>query len=112
MMLMQRQPRVNDPEHLAFVRRLPCIICKNNIESQAAHIRYGEPDIGKRHSGMGEKPDDRWAVPLCQKDHDHQHSLNERHYWELAGKDPLAIAAALYEVSGDFEAGERIALAA
>jgi hypothetical protein len=46
---------------------------------------------------MAEKPDDKWALPLCRRDHEDQHRTNELGWW--AGKgivDPFAVAVALY----------------
>jgi hypothetical protein len=53
--------------------------------------------MGKRHSGIAEKPDDIWTVPLCGKHHrlQHEYQGGEREWWRHLGKDPLRIAAAL-----------------
>lgn len=98
--LRQRDPRVQCPAFLAFVRRCPCCACPAPAPSQAAHIRMGNPAIGKRNAGIGEKPSDRWAVPLCADCHldapDAQHKVGERKFWERVGVDPFALAAQLY----------------
>lgn len=104
----QRQPRIQDKPHLRFVAELPCLVCKNNIESDAAHIRYADLSIGKRAVGVGEKPDDKWTVPLCRADHTKQHSMNEKEFWEAVRIDPLFIAQQLYAVSGNHEEGCKI----
>jgi hypothetical protein len=56
--------------------------------------------MGKRATGLGERPDDRWAVPLCRECHldgqDSQHRVGEAAFWARAGLDPHAIAAGLY----------------
>lgn len=103
---MQKQPRIHDEKHLRFIRGLPCICCLNDIESQAAHIRYSDAAAGKVNAGVGAKPDDKWTLPLCQACHTAQHNMgDERAFWALAGIDPLALAAKLYAVSDEHELG-------
>jgi hypothetical protein len=108
--LRQRRPRRRDPDHLAFLRRLPCAVrgCTAG-PIHAAHIRSGCLDRGKRQTGAGEKPDDRWAVPLCEEHHLRgQHAENELAWWAKQGRDPFRLAEALHEVSGDVAAGRFI----
>jgi hypothetical protein len=96
MTLMQRQPRVEEPAYLAYVRTLPCLICRR-LGSDPAHLRAAAPQYGKRQCGMGEKPDDCWALPLCRTHHDDQHRINEMRWWARHGfHDPHAVAIALY----------------
>ena len=106
--MRQRQPRKTDPGHLAFVRSLPCVVCGNNIETQAAHIRFGDPGAGKRYVGKGEKPDDTWTLPLCGVHHEEQHKIGEDQFWQKYAIDPLKVAAFLSISTGDFDAGEMI----
>ena len=103
-----RRPRVKNDKHLDFVRSLPCCICGNNIESEAAHIRMGCLELGKRTTGKQEKPSDCWTIPLCGEHHREQHHQNEGKFWKGYGIDPFVIAMALYASSGDFPAGETI----
>lgn len=109
--MRQRQPRVVDPEHLAFVRALPCCVCGNDIETEAAHIRFADPRAYKRPVGKGERPDDTWAIPLCGKCHREQHRMSEPRFWASAGIDPVFVALALTRVSGDTQAGCEIVAA-
>jgi hypothetical protein len=96
MTLMQRQPRVEDPAYLAYVRTLPCLICGRG-PSDPAHIRAAAPHYGKRYTGKGEKPDDKWVLPLCRRHHDAQHRESELGWWAGMGLvDPFAVAVALY----------------
>jgi hypothetical protein len=108
--MRQRQPRTHDPGHLAFVRALPCVVCGNNIETEAAHIRFGDISAAKRFVGKGEKPDDKWTLPLCGTHHAEQHKIGEDEFWRKYGIDPLKVAAFLAINSGDFESGEMIVL--
>jgi hypothetical protein len=100
-MLRQREPRVVDKAFLAFVRTKPCCSCGQFPPAvQAAHIRMACPELDKRAVGLGEKPDDRWAVPLCVAEHldnpNAQHKGSERAFWKRVGVDPFAVAMALY----------------
>lgn len=106
--MRQRRPRKHDEAHLDFVRALPCLICGNNIETQAAHVKYSDARADKREVGKSEKPDDAFTVPLCGGCHRQQHDGPERGFWILAGIDPIFVALALYRISGDHEAGEQI----
>ncbi len=102
-----RQPRVKDEEYLRFIRRLSCMICLHETV-EAAHIRYADAERGKRDPGMGAKPDDKWALPLCAEHHrlgrDAQHMRNERKWWKYwLGRDPLDLCELLYDCYPDEE---------
>lgn len=105
--MRQRRPREKNNAHLAFIRTLPCIVT-GMVPVEAAHIRFGEPSLGKRPVGLGERPDDKWTLPLCADQHRRQHSMNERDYWNEVGIDPLRYALKLWEASGDYEVGVKI----
>ncbi len=107
MTLRQRQPRQRDEKHLAFIRQLPCLVT-GRTPVEAAHVRYADVTRGKPHTGKGEKPDDRYAVPLHWETHREQHSMSERRFWEQRGIDPVKTALLLFGVSGDVEEGEKV----
>lgn len=96
MTLRQRQPRVEDPAFLAYLRRQRCCACGAPPRVQAAHLRMGSLAHDKRPTGTGEKPSDCWATPLCQECHldgpQAQHRLGERRFWTLVGLDPFELA--------------------
>lgn len=94
--------------HLKFIRGLPCLICQDNTSTEACHVRMADGRIGKPNSGLGKKPPDWFTVPLCSRHHRDQHSMGERLWWTAKGLDPILIALALYAVSGNQEAGERV----
>jgi len=97
MALRQRQPREEDQAYLAYVRTLPCTVCRRHGPSDPAHLRTGARPYNKPPTGMGEKPSDCWVLPLCRACHDDQHRNNELAWWARKGfPDPFAIAAALY----------------
>ena len=103
----QRIPRKHDRGFLRFLRQRACVACgfagSFLIPIDPAHIRAASAEHGKRYVGMGERPDDRFATPLCRTCHDAQHAFgSELEWWKLAGLDPFAIAAKLYaEYGGD-----------
>lgn len=97
MTLRQRQPRVEDAAHLAYVRTLACLVCHRPGPSDPAHLRSAAPQYGKPPTGLGEKPSDRWTLPLCRTHHDEQHKGAELSFWLRHGiPDPFAVAMALY----------------
>lgn len=107
-----KQPRVHNAKHLDFIRSLPCIVTGNDVNVEAAHIRFSDLRIAKRKVGIGEKPDDIWVLPLCGEQHRRQHTMNERVYWQRVGIDPILYALALFAVSGDHERGCQIVASA
>lgn len=109
---MIREPRTHREKHLVFIRQLPCVVCHNNTETEAAHVRMPCLKAGKRNVGKGEKPDDIWVIPLCGKDHRRQHDIGEREFWLTVGIDPIFTALALWASTGNHERGEQIALSA
>ena len=88
-------------QHLAFVRQLPCVACGKAAPSDAAHVRTGTD------GGVGRKPGDRYAVPLCMTCHAKQHRVGELTFWSALRIDPLNVALRLWTVSANVEAGER-----
>lgn len=111
-----RGGRREERDHLAFIRKLPCVVCGTRRMVEAAHVRFSDAAYGKGMTPMGAKPDDRFCTPLCADDHrtgpDAQHAHDERAWWDRKGIDPLAVAAALFSCSGDEEAAELIIQAA
>jgi hypothetical protein len=104
----QRQPRIRDEAHLARIRRLPCMMCGQAAE--AAHVRLSCAEVGKINPGVGQKPDDRWAAPLCHKHHMQQHDMgDEEGFWiEVVGINVIALCLDLYGARDDEEEMLRI----
>jgi hypothetical protein len=102
--LSPRRPRQRSNDHLKFIRSLPCAICGSRNHVQAAHIRMPNLVYGKRQTGAGEKPSDKFATPLCADHHAEQHTGGEAEFWKRHGLDPFFIACALYANSGDEDA--------
>lgn len=108
----QRRPRRRAPQHLAWIRTLPCVICETRGNCHAAHLRAAAPQYGKRATGLSEKPDDCWALPLCPDHHlfgdEAQHKGNELAFWRRFKRDPFVLSLALWRATGDDEAAEAI----
>lgn len=105
----QRQPRRKDGAYLLFLKLLSCPICgKKPVDP--AHLRAGNRLLGKRAVGVGEKPDDAWANPLCRKHHDEQHATNELEFWRSHAINPFQFALALHAAyeADDLERAESI----
>lgn len=99
--------RIEDPAHLAFIRKLPSVI-SGQYGCEACHIRTGSALHKKKWTGGAQKPDDAWTLPMTPAEHKAQHSENEMAFYRRHGINPFDLAARLYEVSGDIEAGIRI----
>lgn len=103
----KKKPRDKAATHLAWVATLPSLV-PGTGRVDPAHVRYSDPRYAKPAVGMGEKPDDKWVVPLARSEHDRQHSMNEQAYWQSVGIDPLHVALMLWAHSGDDEAGAEV----
>lgn len=102
---MQRRPRLLDPGYLKFLRGKSCCACGRGAPSEAAHIRMTALAIDKPITGMGRKPDDKYAVPLCAWCHrespESQHNVgDETTFWAWFEVCPLELAARLYDEYG------------
>lgn len=89
---VREEPQVRCPGHLKWVRGHECASvtpnCSGRIE--AAHVRIGTD------GGMGVKPGDNWAIPLCEFHHRCQHAQGEQTFWAQQRTDPLKIAQDLW----------------
>lgn len=103
----KKDKRIEDQAHLAFIRKLPSVV-SGQWPTEACHIRAGSPVHRKKRTGMGQKPDDCWTLPLTQAEHREQHSENEMAFWRKYGIDPFELALRLYDVSGNADLGTQI----
>lgn len=69
-----RFKRGRDPEYLAWIRTLPCVICGNFAE--ADHVRT-----------RGAGGTDRQAVPLCHTHHMERHTIGIKTFQAKYGVD-------------------------
>jgi hypothetical protein len=102
-LLIPKETRIRDRDHLAFVARQPCLVCGRR-PAQAHHLKFAQP------RAMSLKVSDEYTVPLCNGHHDALHrSGDERAWWARHGIiDPLKFAARLWAASrnGDRESFE------
>lgn len=100
--MTSRQPRLFDEGYLAWLRQQPCVCgCGSPPPSDAAHLRAGSVLHDKPITGMGRKPDDRWALPLKHEHHMAQHAFGDEVLWFAAhGIDPFKLATRLYKQYG------------
>jgi hypothetical protein len=96
--MRQRQPRKKDPRYLAWLRTMPCLLCGDNVSVEACHVRKADLARDKRQTGAGEKPDDRWALPMCGTHHRYSHHMGEPAFWILVGVDPINVCIVLYDL--------------
>lgn len=94
-----REPsKVRSPGHLQWLRGHICAVntlaCNGRIE--AHHVRE---TIDGEAGGIGLKPDDSCAVPLCQFHHQSLHIGGTKTFQELHKIDLAAIAAAMWKRS-------------
>ena len=95
MKIRQKEPRVRNEAHLRFIRSLPCCIC-GGIDTEAAHLRVGSINHGKRETGGGERPSDIWCLPLCNRHHREQHDTgSELKFWAKHNINPFLLAISL-----------------
>lgn len=95
-MANRKDVRERNNGFLAFVRRHPCCACGGS-PVDAAHTRFSNPKVGRVNPGMGRKPSDQFATPLCRADHTAQHMRgNEAAWWAEQGLDPDEISTRLF----------------
>ncbi len=110
--IKNRSPRIHDEKHLAFIRRLACLSCGVEPCGEAAHLRAASDKHGKPNAGVGAKPDDKWALPLCHRCHvegpQAQHRVGERPFWQKLHINPFMVCEELFEATGNFEAASNV----
>lgn len=72
----KRETRWRNQAHMNFVRSFACAVpgCVG-VPIEAAHVRIGSG------AGLGQKPGDWRATPLCKHHHTQQHTIGERTFW-------------------------------
>ena len=92
---------IKQPKHLAFIRTLPSVI-SGQMGCEACHIRMGDPRWRKPTTGMGQKADDAFCLPMTPDEHRTHHGMSERAFWLDAGvDDPVGLALQLYQITGE-----------
>jgi hypothetical protein len=98
--LRQRQPPVRDAGYLKWLRAQRCACgCQIGPPCDAAHLRAMSFQHGKSITGIGQKPDDKWALPLKHSHHMAQHAHgDELGWWQAHGvSDPHALCIEYYK---------------
>lgn len=96
--------------HLRLIRQLPCLTCGTIPAGEAHHLKC----TGDR--GMSVRSRDKHTIPHCHTCHmdiESRGAKNEVAYYGAigAGIDPLALAEALWDSSGDLAAMTRVFIA-
>lgn len=106
--------RAANEGYLSLVRRCGCLSCDTDPAREAAHLRMSGP--GKPITGMGTKPPDRYALPLCTVCHTKgrtaQHRVGELAFWSRLGIDPFSLCVRLFTASPNIEAMRAVIFAA
>lgn len=101
----RKRPRMMAPKegtaircqgHLAWVRTFECAIARSHIcegRMEAHHVRLGT------HTGIGQKPDDSTAVPLCSAAHKMLHDIGAQTFERRHALTLTSLAAALWQKS-------------
>ena len=79
---------IRDPKRLAFIRSLPCVVCRKTRGIQAAHVGTTR--------GMGQKCSDAETLPLCDHDHREQHELGLKKFATIHNLDIVWIVTQLH----------------
>lgn len=94
--------------HVELVKLLPCAVCGRPGPGDAHHLMRGV------ERGMGLTAAGRYTIPLCRAHHDEaqRHGDPEAVLMKRHGVDARALAEALWAVSGDIGAMQRVAFRA
>ncbi len=79
-------------DYLRFIRRQPCVVCGALYGVESAHS-------GQR--GLGQKADDRFALPLCRYHHrtgKYSHHVLGKRFWGFHGLDRAGLIKQLQEL--------------
>lgn len=72
----KRESRWKSQKHCTWLRKsFGCSMCGSTAGIEVAHVRMGSG------AGMGQKPNDYRAVPLCRDCHSEQHRTSEPDFW-------------------------------
>ena len=86
---------INSVKHQKFVASFPCVVCGNNTQVQACHIR-SIPKVGNIGKGIR---DCRFLIPMCFPHHSEQHQIGELHFFEKYNINPILISMKLASIS-------------
>lgn len=92
---VRQEPQIRSAGHLAWIRGHECAVANDECDGriEAAHVRAGTD------GGLGVKPSDCWAIPLCSNHHGFQHQVGEAAFEKRHKIDMKAIARQLWDRS-------------
>lgn len=93
--LVKPPKRVENADYLDWIRSQPCVVCLSR-PVDAAHLSTANPLYGHPGRGKQRRVSDRWALPLCRKCHNRQHSMAEMDFWRSYKTDPHILALTLH----------------
>lgn len=82
----KRESRWRSPAYCNHLRSFACVVCHSFDHVEVAHVRNGTD------CGMGLKPSDFYALPMCREHHSQQHCVGEKSFWAMHKIDPLTLA--------------------
>lgn len=86
---------ITSVKHQKFVASFPCVVCGNDTQVQACHIR-SIPKVGNIGKGIR---DCRFLIPMCFTCHSIQHNIGELKFFELYNINPILISMKLASIS-------------
>lgn len=92
--MARRENALRNKKHLMELTELPCMFCSAEPCWEAHHIRKGTD------GGMGKKPSDCWAIPVCVICHGLIHTKGEITYYAKHGytvEDVKMVATKLWD---------------
>lgn len=91
----KESPHIRSASHLKWLRGWECAVSNDDCagKMEAAHVRLGN------HAGMGQKPGDDQAIPLCSHHHAEQHATGEKTFQTKYKLDAIGLAAKLWLMS-------------
>lgn len=98
---IRQAAHVRSPSHLQFVRSHVCCVMDRHACTGPVVAHHVKESMD---GGMGVKPGDDFAIPLCDGAHKLLHDIGEPDFSARFGVDLLAVAAKFWRISS---AGQR-----
>ena len=86
---------ITSVKHQKFVASFPCVVCGNDTQVQACHIR-SIPKLGNVGKGIR---DCKFLIPMCFTCHTQQHQIGELQFFEKYNINPILISMKLASIS-------------
>jgi hypothetical protein len=86
---------IHSVKHQKFVASFPCVVCGNDTQVQACHIR-SIPKVGNVGKGVR---DCRFLIPMCFQHHTEQHLIGELQFFGKYNINPILISMKLASIS-------------